>query len=258
MDGNKWTLKATLYLILFVAVVTVMVGVTTTIGKPPSERLGTWVFAVVFCVLIALMVRFETIREIFLKGFASYIKFTGVLIVCVVPMMAIKWVSDFLLAHAPWPVQVLALLLWALLLGGAVWVIATKERRDRTLSPLAGVHLTFPAMYGVSVVMIACLFFGSASILMAGRGWLTFLPASSIPLSASSLTDFYLWHFVNAVPVLKITETLHWEVPLQYESARVGWILLLFKFTVIGPLIAVFAWYGKRGAPAQPTFPDIV
>ena len=90
----------------------------------------------------------------------------------------------------------------------------------------------------------------TASVVMAGRGWLTFAATSSVPVSASALTDFYLWHFLNAVPVFKITETLKWSAPLQYESAGVGWILLLFKFTVIGPLIAAFAWYGKRGAKA--------
>ena len=110
-------------------------------------------------------------------------------------------------------------------------------------------------MSGVSVVMIACLFFGFASVLMGGRGWLTFAVTSSVPVNVSALTDFYFchfafWHFVNAVPVLKITETLRWSVSLQYESAAVGWMLLLFKFTVIGPLIAAFTWYGKRGAPA--------
>ena len=93
-------------------------------------------------------------------------------------------------------------------------------------------------MSGVSVVMIACLFFGFASVLMGGRGWLTFAVTSSVPVNVSALTDFYFWFFVNAVPVLKITETLRWSVSLQYESAAVGWMLLLFKFTVIEPLIA--------------------
>jgi hypothetical protein len=47
----------------------------------------------------------------------------------------------------------------------------------------------------------------------------------------------------DALPLLKVTETLHWEKPLTYNSAWVGLLLLGFKVTVIVPVIAAFAWY---------------
>ena len=72
-------------------------------------------------------------------------------------------------------------------------------------------------------------------------------------MSVNAVADFFLWHFLNAVPVLKITDTLLWDPPLTYDQPVVGWILLVFKIAVISPVIAAFGWSWKRfrKAPTQ-------
>jgi uncharacterized protein (TIGR01777 family) len=61
-----------------------------------------------------------------------------------------------------------------------------------------------------------------------------------------NITDFYVWHFLEAVPLLQVNETLHWKEPLTYDSGWVGLVLLIFKMAVIIPVIAAFTWYAKQ------------
>jgi len=78
------------------------------------------------------------------------------------------------------------------------------------------------------------------------EGKLRLAPGSSPEVTLASLSDFFLWHFLDAVPLLKITETLKWEVPLTYTSSTVGLIVLVFKAVVILPVISAFTWYATR------------
>lgn len=55
-----------------------------------------------------------------------------------------------------------------------------------------------------------------------------------------------MWHFLEAVPLLKVNQTIRWAEPWTYDSAAVGWILLLFKLVVIVPVIGAFVGYWKR------------
>ena len=59
--------------------------------------------------------------------------------------------------------------------------------------------------------------------------------------------DFFVWHFLDAVPVLKINDALQWKVPLEYDGWPLGILLIAFKLVVIGPTIAAFALYWTEG-----------
>jgi hypothetical protein len=54
------------------------------------------------------------------------------------------------------------------------------------------------------------------------------------------------WHFLDAVPLLKVNETPGWRPPLTCDSFPVGCMLLLFRAVVILPVIGAFTWYGTR------------
>ena len=66
------------------------------------------------------------------------------------------------------------------------------------------------------------------------------------------LLDFFAWHFFAELP-LHVNETLQWDEPMRYRGAGMGLILLLFKVTVIGPVVAVFVlwWQQRTGAEAE-------
>lgn len=74
-------------------------------------------------------------------------------------------------------------------------------------------------------------------------------------LRSGHLVDFYLWHFLDAVPPLRVTESLRWEQLVTYQGAGVGWLLLAFKLFVIIPVIGIFRsyWqYRKQRTEARP------
>jgi hypothetical protein len=58
-----------------------------------------------------------------------------------------------------------------------------------------------------------------------------------------TLADFLLWHVLDAIPGLKVPETIKWEAPLTYERASAGWLLLLFKVMVIVPVVSGIGHY---------------
>jgi hypothetical protein len=111
------------------------------------------------------------------------------------------------------------------------------------------VSVGLPAAYSFSVLMLASLFFSSVSFVLLQEGKLALAPGSSPDVTLASLSDFFLWHFLDAVPLLKIPERLKWDVPLTYTSGTVGLIVLMFKVVVILPVIGAFTWYatGETG-----------
>lgn len=71
-----------------------------------------------------------------------------------------------------------------------------------------------------------------------------------------SLFEFYMWHFFNLVPFLKLNETLNWVAPLCYTQKRVGFLILLFQALVVFPIIAAMRFYlkGRHSLDAKPKF----
>jgi hypothetical protein len=59
------------------------------------------------------------------------------------------------------------------------------------------------------------------------------------------LADLFLWHLLDAIPGLKVNETIRWAAPLTYERAGAGWLVLLFKVMVIVPVVSGIGRYLK-------------
>jgi hypothetical protein len=64
---------------------------------------------------------------------------------------------------------------------------------------------------------------------------------------------FYLWHLLDAVPTLKIPETLNWDKPaVELTDKRGGGLLLVFKILVVLPVIRLGVQLWKRfSAPSS-------
>ena len=54
-------------------------------------------------------------------------------------------------------------------------------------------------------------------------------------------TATYFWNLVDAIPGLKITETLHWDSPLQFSNTWGELFMILFRLLALGPLLTVLA-----------------
>jgi len=67
-------------------------------------------------------------------------------------------------------------------------------------------------------------------------------------VAAGSLTDFYMWHFIKLVPLVKINEVLKLSEPVCYTQKRVGVMILLFQALVVIPSINTVLYYWKNRA----------
>jgi hypothetical protein len=142
--------------------------------------------------------------------------------------------------------QMVIFIVWGLLLAFAIWQVATEQKRSRLFGWLeTRIGRFTPVAYSFNLLMVATIFFASVTYLSAynriSRSQLV-----TQPVTVESIQDFYLWHFIEAVPLLKVNDTIGWRTPMKYDGHLVGWILLLFKLAVIIPVIACFASYWKN------------
>ena len=65
-------------------------------------------------------------------------------------------------------------------------------------------------------------------------------------VNAGSLTDFYMWHFLKLVPLVKINEVMKIDEPLCYSQKRVGLLILIFQALVVLPSVNTVLYYWKH------------
>ena len=96
------------------------------------------------------------------------------------------------------------------------------------------------------MLMFATICFASLSSLLSDWGYSRFEPP--IPHGEfGKLHSFYLWHFFDSIPGLKLNETLLWKEPFKHLDHLSGVLLLLFKVAVIVPVISAFiSWFKEK------------
>ena len=191
----------------------------------------------------------EWIEKGYARAFSAYVRFLAWMVVAFLPMTIVLKLNERIV-KLPRTFQVTIFIVWGALLAYAIWLVATERRRVILFRGLEQKIGRFtPLAYSFNLLMIAMIFFSSVTYLAAHEKIRMIQPAGS-SVSVESLQNFYLWHFLEALPLLKVNETVGWKNPLSYESAFVGWILLLFKLAVIVPVIACFASYCRNlGGP---------
>jgi hypothetical protein len=181
------------------------------------------------------------------KAFAAYFRFCGWMLLAFLPVTGLLYLNRLVLETLALSLQSIVFVIWGGLLAWAVWLVVTERKRERLFSQLEErVGRFTPLAYSFNLLMIAMVFFSSVTYVFSAHGKLKFIAPAGSKVSFDSLQDFYTWHFLEAVPLLKVNETLGWKTPLTYESALVGLVLLLFKLAVIVPVIACFAFYWKN------------
>jgi hypothetical protein len=140
----------------------------------------------------------------------------------------------------------LVLTIWGLLLLSSAFVVMYGKTEERIFNRMRKIGILAPLIYSLNLLLISIQFFAVATFLLQESGNVSLTLGSAQALSVDAVADFFLWHFLNAVPVLKITDTLLWDPPLTYDQPVVGLILLAFKISVISPVIAAFSWSWKR------------
>jgi hypothetical protein len=119
--------------------------------------------------------------------------------------------------------------LWWAFTGGRIHTWLREGRTQATLSPLA-------------VVLFASVSFAGLTILLYQAGHLELHGSKELAdedLIWDEVTEFFLWHLFDTVPLLDVPETLRWQKPFKYSDSLSGLILLGYKSLVIFPLLQV-------------------
>jgi hypothetical protein len=147
--------------------------------------------------------------------------------------------------NQPRGLHLLVLLMYALLLGFGIWIIATDKNREKW-SDLIRKKTPGLLIYPALILGVSGVVFASSTFLLYEYNLLDLIPCRGTPVSIGSLMDFYMWHFMKLVPLLKLNDVLKWEEPLCYSQWRVGFLVLLFQGFVVIPTIAAVRYYWKN------------
>lgn len=206
--------------------------------------IGTLVFLLVIMAIVILSRKYEVFDRAVKLIFHHYFRISGLLVLAMAPISLFYAIYRPLLASLSTGFQIFALIVWGLILAVALMFIATKSRREQMYEKLEKLGSWIPFIYCFNVLFIAILFFGSVSYLLVSQNLLHIQAPENRELPGL-LLDCFLWEFLDAAPVLDINGTLLWERPLSYDTAAFGWILLIFKGSVIFPILAAFGGYWK-------------
>jgi hypothetical protein len=165
--------------------------------------------------------------------------------------------------------QMVVLLGWVTLMAGVSALFYSRQLRAQVRAWLAEEHpklLALVQIQSVSILGVLALYVNFVAIAMACFGGLAFmlhdpasplfLPAARPEVNQGSLADFLLWHVLDAIPIIKVPETIKWAAPLTYERAGAGWLLLLFKVMVIVPVLSGIGHYIKEEGMPDKGMPD--
>ena len=211
------------------------------------------VFTAIMTIVAVLGIRFEIVDRSVATVFGAAIWFCLWAFVCLLALGLFRFLSEYILTSFSLPFQIVAFAAWGLLLAVTLLLIATEDNRNWLFDKLQTFGGFAPAIYSLIVLMMAVILFAAVTNLLATHKILTLSSQPKPPVEMGSLVEFYLWHFSEAVPLLKVNQTLRWDAPWTEYSAWVGWILLLFKLVVIVPVIGAFVAYWK--GPAEPVRP---
>lgn len=212
----------------------------------PGDLIGYAIFLFGVVILGALSTRYQIVDNTIKRFFTAYCRFFGWLLMSLGPLIIFNWLSQYVLSNLPFSYQLIVFAVWGVLLVWALMLIFTDSKRELFFGKLQKLGSFTPIAYAFNLLMIAVTFFSSVTYVLVRQGLISLNIAANIDVSHGAIMNFYLWHFLDAIPFLEVNKTLHWDEPLTYKSSWIGFALLVFKLLVILPVIAAFAWYWKR------------
>jgi hypothetical protein len=128
------------------------------------------------------------------------------------------------------------------ILSVTILAISTDKRRINVLGNLHNRGFHWPVMYSASILYLAIACFTALFyFLNMHYDVITLEPIFPITqLKFTTLQDFFLWHFLDAIPSIDVPDTILFKIPYTYNHSLLGWLVLLFKVVVIIPMIASF------------------
>ncbi len=127
----------------------------------------------------------------------------------------------------------------------AMW---SERGRERARMSLLRWGKMTPLAYPVVFFAQTLLAFSLTTLLLTSHDVVAFKEAEP---SGARIAAFYLWHFLDLVPLVNIPATLRWREPLSYTQSSIGALLLAFELIAVLPVIAVTRTYWNRAKNAR-------
>jgi hypothetical protein len=149
--------------------------------------------------------------------------------------------------HLPEYLHWVVLALYLAVLTLCVYLMATEEKRRKESARIRDLFgprgmLVLPSL----TLLTAASVFASITLSLHKHGLVLLQECTGRPVAAGSLTDFYMWHFLKLVPLVKINEVLKLNEPLCYSQKRVGLLILIFQALVVIPSVNTVLYYWKH------------
>ena len=208
-----------------------------------GQIVGFVVFVTVIIVIGVLAAKYEKIDKAIKTAFANYMVFTFVTLVIAGVVWLFRWISEWIMESLSGTLQVIALVVWGVVLAIPLLGLSTQAWRKKLFKAFSPIGWVAPLAGSFLILMVSVLFFADVTYLLVDLKKLD--RTGGEELTYAALQDLYLWHFLDAVPSLKVNDTLKWGRPVTYQGGGVGWLLLLFKIAVILPIIGTFLGYRK-------------
>jgi hypothetical protein len=131
--------------------------------------------------------------------------------------IVVTWILNNILPAVPWTwLLILVQINWGLWLMGGLMLISIEKNREILFGFLTKYSAFAPVVFPFTFLWITISFFASLTFILLKDNTLSWFTQGKQDITINQLSYFYLWHFVDAIPVLKITSTLRWNEPLTY------------------------------------------
>jgi hypothetical protein len=148
-------------------------------------------------------------------------------------------------------IRVVVLTLFVIILVMIVNYMARPRNRSKALQYLmreGDLGWLSPLLWAAAIFFFTTVIFsGVTQLLWEWRVVDLSDPSCTTPcaLVPDNFFNFYMWHFLESIPLFKVNETLQLDEPLVYRGAAAGWLVVAFKVAVILPLIQAIRSYWK-------------
>jgi hypothetical protein len=173
------------------------------------------------------------------------------LLIVSLPSAGLRWSSE----HLPRPLHVVVLVATGLLLIWGLYWISTEDLRTRSYSVITEWFggLAGPVILSTLLLVTAARVLASFTFILYDNGLVELTSnIAGEAVTEGRIWDFYLWHFLDVVPLLSIPDVMNLRVPVTYSGTWVGLLVLSFQALAVLILIPTVGWFIKYRRAHQP------
>jgi hypothetical protein len=158
------------------------------------------------------------------------------------PSAGLRWSAE----HLPRPLHVVILVVTGLFLIWGLYWISTEDLRTRSYSVISEWfgELAGPVILSTLILVTAARALASFTFILYDDGLVELQSnIAGQAVTEGHLWDFYMWHFLDVVPLLSIPEVMRLREPVTYSGTWVGMLVLSFQALAVLILIPTVGWF---------------